>query len=114
MIHKKNIIIKNHCFKNIDAMEFGIPEAILLNFITEIIEKKCENNTDTIDGKVWIYIKTSEILHEFPYFKNQQKIIRTLASLVHKGALIKEDYNICKNDFTLWYALADKINSVKS
>ena len=85
------------------AREYGIPSAILLQQISEIIHDNEQNKTDKVDGKVWMIQGSRELAKRTPYFTDRT-IRRLLSSLIESGLLQKSE--------TGFYALTDKAMSM--
>ena len=100
---KTNFSPESHSFNISVAEKYGIEEAIFINHFAFWIKTNTKNKNNYIDGKVWMYQTYEEILHHFPYFKNKQKVIRTIQSLVDQKVLVKKSFNKCKFDRTNWF-----------
>lgn len=88
------------------ATEYGIKEAILLQFFYFWDAKNRANNSNFRDGRYWTFnsVKAFETL--FPYMTKDQ-IRRTLDKMCELGLIVKDNLNQNPHDRTLWYALTD-------
>ena len=59
------------------------------------------------EGRTWTYQTLDEIQAHFPYYSKRQ-IERIINHLVHKGVLIKGNFNDTGYDRTLWYAFINE------
>ncbi|NRA88754.1 MAG: hypothetical protein HRU28_15500 [Rhizobiales bacterium] len=102
--------IPTHAYLVDDAFKFGVESAAVLFHIKYILQRNENSEQHLFDGLYWYRIEKDELLLQFPYFKNRQKIERLLANLVKKDVLLCENHNKNKSDQTKWYALQTAIN----
>ena len=96
-----------HHFKVKDAKRYGITEAIVLYNLRFWIAKNKASGKHFYNGKTWTYNSYKAFRELFPYLSESQ-IKRALASLVKRGAILKNNFNKKRYDRTNWYALADE------
>ncbi|MBK8413900.1 MAG: hypothetical protein IPL22_04865 [Bacteroidetes bacterium] len=89
------------------AKEYGVSEAILINYFQFWITKNRNNPKSNKDGKTWTYISRTDLAKVFEYFTVDQ-IKTIILNLIDKHVLIKGNYNLMKVDKTSWYAFEDE------
>lgn len=89
------------------AEEYGIPSAIILQQIAEIIQENERNGVPKVDGKTWACQSSYELARKLPYFTDRN-IRRTLASMVEAGLLQKRDPSDNSMDHSIMYTFTDK------
>lgn len=99
-----------HSFNVEIAEEYGIPSAIILQQIADIIQENERNSVPKVDGKTWMSQSSCALAHRLPYFTDRN-IRRTLASMVEAGLLQKRDTADRSMDHSTWYALTEKAES---
>ena len=102
MIHSFNVEI---------AEEYGIPSAILLQQISEIILANEVSGVQKVDGKTWMSQGSCELAKLLPYFTDRT-IRRALASMVEAGLLVKNDPDSKSMDRSPRFALTDKAETL--
>ena len=101
----------NHSFNVEIASEYGIEEAILLNYFEFWIATNKANKSNFHDGKYWTYNSVASFEELFPYMSKKQ--IRTaLNNIREKGLILTGNYNTSAYDRTLWYSLSDLASSI--
>jgi len=98
-------------FESEHAIQYGINEAILLNYFTFWISLNEKNKAAFIDGYTWTYHSCSNIAEELQ-FMSERQVKYAIKNLLTAGILIKGEYNKAKYDKTNWYRLSlpsDKI-----
>lgn len=93
------------------ATEYGIEEAILLNYLYFWIKKNEANDTNYYENRYWTYNSTKALKELFPYM-SESKIKRVISNLKDKGLIMTGNFNKSSYDRTLWYALTDLGNSI--
>jgi DNA-binding PadR family transcriptional regulator len=96
-----------HSFDIDIATEYGVNEAILLNYLYFWISKNKANEDNCYDGKYWTYNSITALCELFPYM-SRKKIRGALDRLEEKGIIEKGNYNKVTYDRTIWYALTEK------
>lgn len=96
-----------------DAINYGAESALLLYHIKYILQRNEHAEQHLFDDIYWYRIEKEELLRQFPYFKNRQKIERLLANLVKNGILMCKNHNENQSDQTKWYGLhtAETLNA---
>ena len=94
-------------FNTKEAIEYGMKEAILIEYFRCWIGLNKKKNVNTKNGKTWFYNACSEISSNFG-FMSEQTVRNTINSLIKQGVLISGNYNKVRFDRTLWYAFADE------
>lgn len=102
MIHSFNVEI---------AEEYGIPSAIILQQIADIIQENERNSVPKVDGKTWMSQGSCELAKLLPYFTDRT-IRRALASMVEAGLLVKNDPDSKSMDRSPRFALTDKAETL--
>ena len=95
-----------HAFDVDIAAEYGVKEAILIQFFYFWHTVNEANGNNFRDGRYWSYNSVKAFEKLFPYMTKDQ-IRRTLERLVDKGLIIKGTFNTNTYDRTSWYALSD-------
>jgi hypothetical protein len=100
-----------------DAILYGVPEAMLLNFLRHNIGEKKNNPTENLkyykDGKFWYYNSKRKFAAFFPYWTEKQ--LRTLLSnLIESKILITGNFNKKAYDKTIWYTINDEVDAINS
>ena len=98
----------NHSFNKADAVQYGIPAAILIEHFRFWIEKNRANEKHFMEDRTWSYNSVKAFTELFPYMGIKQ-IRAALDKLVTEGVLLKRDWNEGKADRTLWYAFRDEV-----
>lgn len=96
-----------HSFDREIATEYGMLEAVLLNYFYFWIEKNKANNINFYDGKYWTFNSIKAMKSLFPY-ATKGSLERCLNHLKKEGLIITGNYNKEGYDRTLWYALTEK------
>lgn len=106
--------IPTHAYLVADAVLHGVEAAALLYHIKYILQRNQNSEQNIFDDIHWYRIEKNELLRQFPYFKNRQKIERLLVGLVKKDVLICKNHNENQSDQTKWYALqtAQNLNAL--
>jgi hypothetical protein len=89
------------------AMEFGLPEAIMIHYFESWITSNRSRRINFHDGRTWSYNTAQALTEDFPFWSVPQ-IRRVLRSLLDQGILIRGNYNTRGGDQTLWYAFRDE------
>ena len=100
-----------HSFDKDIAVQFGLPEAILLNHMLYWIEQNEANRINFNDGYYWTYNTSKAYSEIFPYL-SQRQVQCALKHLRDEGILIAGNYNKSAYDRTLWYAFTEKGKSI--
>jgi hypothetical protein len=102
---------KDYHFNIKDAMEYGLPEAVMLSNIKWWVIRNKANEKNFHDERTWTFNSVRAYGELFPFWSDKQ-IRRVLDSLVNQGAIISGNYNKTAYDRTKWYALADEMKSL--
>jgi hypothetical protein len=94
-----------HTFDPVEAVKYGILEAVLLSNIRWWVAKNQANGRHSHDGKYWTYNSAKAFTKLFPY-ASQQQIQRALKRLEDAGVLYVGSYNSNPYDHTKWYSVA--------
>lgn len=97
-----------HAFDVKIAEIYGIEEAIVLHHFQFWIKFNKRLSRNFKEGRTWTYQTQDELVAHFPYFKNRQKLIRIIESLVKMKVLKKGNFNKMKFDRTVWYAFEEE------
>jgi hypothetical protein len=90
-----------------EAVEYGVPEAIMIwNFRFWILKNKA-NEKHQYEDKTWTYNKIEAFQELFPFWSKRQ-IEHLLNKLIDKNVLIKGNFNQNKHNRTCWYAFIDE------
>lgn len=100
-----------HSFDVDIASEYGILEAVILNFFAHAVESNEANGRNYHDGHYWTYNSIKAFQKIFPY-ATDKKIRNTLKHLEDEELVIVGNYNNISYDRTKWYALTDKGKSI--
>lgn len=100
-----------HSFDVDIAKNYGLNEAILLNYLIFWILKNKANEENFYDGYYWTYNSTRAFSELFPYM-SQRQIQYALNHLKEEGLIQTGNYNKSLYDRTCWYALTDKTISI--
>lgn len=113
MIQYNPLHIPTHAYLVGDAVLHGVEAAALLYHIKYILQRNEHSSQNLFDDLYWYRIEKDELLKQFPYFKNRQKIERLLNNLVKKEVLLCKNHNENQSDQTKWYALrtAETLNA---
>lgn len=98
----------HHSFDINYAREFGIEEAIFIQHFQFWISYNKVRGKNQIDGRTWSYQTQKSMFAHFRYFKNRDKILRVIRSLVKQKVLIKSNFNKNAYERTSWYAFQDE------
>ena len=93
-----------HTFDPVDAVKYGILEAVLLSNIRWWVAKNQANGRHNHDGKYWTYNSAKAFTKLFPY-ASQQQIQRALKRLEDAGVLTVGSFNSNPYDHTKWYSV---------
>jgi hypothetical protein len=94
-----------HTFDPVEAVKYGILEAVLLSNIRWWVAKNQANGRHNHDGRYWTYNSAKAFTKLFPY-ASQQQIQRALKRLEDAGVLCVGSYNSNPYDHTKWYSVA--------
>lgn len=94
-----------HTFDPVEAVKYGILEAVLLSNIRWWVAKNQANGRHNHDGRYWTYNSAKAFTKLFPY-ASQQQIQRALKRLEDAGVLHVGSYNSNPYDHTKWYSVA--------
>lgn len=94
-------------FNTEEAKEYGINEAIIIEYIRCWISHNKKKKLNFIEEKTWMYNTYSEMASQFS-FMNETQVRYALKKLINSGILITGNYNKFKYDRTTWYAFADE------
>ncbi len=97
----------NHSFNIAVAAEYGILEAVLLEYLNFWVTKNKANGVQYYDGYYWTYNSTKALAELFPY-ASKTTIYRALRHLEDEGLVLSGNYNKAAYDRTMWYTLAEK------
>lgn len=93
-----------HTFDPVDAVQYGILEAVLLANIRWWVAKNKANGRHLHDGRYWTYNSAKAFTKLFPY-ASQQQIQRALKRLEDAGMMKIGNYNSNPYDHTKWYSV---------
>jgi len=94
-----------HTFDPVEAVKYGMLEAVLLSNIRWWVAKNQANGRHNHDGRYWTYNSAKAFTKLFPY-ASQQQIQRALKRLEDAGVLHVGSYNSNPYDHTKWYSVA--------
>lgn len=97
----------NHSFNVAVAAEYGMLEAVLLEYLYFWITKNKANDVQYYDGYYWTYNSTKALAGLFPY-ASRATISRALRHLEDEGLILSGNYNKSAYDRTMWYTLEEK------
>ena len=100
-----------HSFNVYTAKEYGIIEAILLNYFEYWIAKNVANQKNFNNGFYWTYNSTRAFTELFPYI-SQRQIQNALKHLKELDIIQTGNFNKSAYDRTLWYAFTKKGYSI--
>lgn len=103
----KGVIYMNHSFNVAVAAEYGMLEAVLLEYLNFWITKNKANDVQYYDGHYWTYNSTKALAGLFPY-ASRATISRALRHLEEEGLILSGNYNKSAYDRTMWYTLEEK------
>lgn len=101
---------KAYLFETEDALKYGLDVAILLNVFRYWIAQNMSQGRHFHDGRYWTYNTKKKWADFFPFW-TERHVKTVLDSAVRQGALVTGNYNESSYDRTLWYALADTVQS---
>lgn len=101
----------NHSFSVEVAVEYGMAEAVVLEYMYFWCQKNEANRKNMKDGLAWTYNSIKALCELFPYL-TEKKIINTLKHLEDEGLLVSGCFNSNKYDRTKWYAVTKKGKSI--
>ncbi len=101
----------NHSFNVAVATEYGMLEAVLLEYLNFWVTKNKANGVQYYDGYYWTYNSTKALAELFPYV-SKNTISRALHHLEEEGLILSANYNKSAYDRTTWYTLSEKGVSV--
>ena len=107
MSQEENTKSTMHYFYVEIAKLLGVDAALMLNNLIYWIATNSMKGNNYIEGKHWTYSTIEDFKKYFTYWTTSQ-IRRILKSLATQGAIIRGNYNKCKYDRTIWYALNDE------
>lgn len=90
-------------FDTQEAAQYGVDEAIMINYFRYWIRHNRANNHNQIDGKFWTY-NTIPALSSFFGFWTEKQVRRILNSLMDQDVLVKANHNQKGYDRTTWYS----------
>lgn len=93
-----------HCFDAYIAAEYGILEAILLNFISIWIDGP--DHVTAEDGRKWTRMSVRGFC-SLMHYASHKSVSDALKHLEDGGLILVENLNDSKMDRTLWYTLTD-------
>ncbi len=96
-----------HNFDTQLAKQYGVNQAILLEYFRFWITLNRNNNKNHHEGKTWLYNTVQSIHEVYSYFTYKQ-VRYAIGVLIKKGVLVKNKFNRCAWDKTCWYAFADE------
>ena len=108
--NKKPDVIDNdgfYHFRVLDAIRFGVDEAIMVANFRFWIQKNKANNKHFYKGRYWTYNSYKAFSELFPFWSGKQ-IRRILQSLIHQEVIITNNFNKTQYDKTKWYAFKDE------
>lgn len=97
----------SHSFDIYLADQYGIEEAIFINYFQHWIRKNKSLQRNQHEGRTWMFETQEEMAENFPYM-NRLKVLRVIKKLVKKGVLMKGKFNKIKYDNTNWYAFVEE------
>ncbi len=89
------------------AYEYGIEEAIVLDYFIYEIHQKAANGFNYRKGRNWTYNTYDGLLERLP-FKTRKPLMRVINFLENKGLLVSGNFNKVGYDRTRWYSLSDE------
>lgn len=96
-----------HFFDVKFAEQYGVPEAIFLNYLRHHIEGNKANGINFHHGRTWSYNTYEALARIFPYFTVPQ-VKHLIKKLVDQKVIIKNKIRKSKSDHTNWYAFHDE------
>ena len=92
------------------AKELGsLNEAAFMQQLHYWLDIKKQTGKNFVDGRYWVYNSVEEWLKQFPWMTSAT-LRRTIAKLVEKGYVIKDNHSPKQMDHTCWYTINyDKI-----
>lgn len=95
-----------HAYKVEVAREYGILEAVLLNYLEFWCTSNAANERNIHEGRAWTYNSAKAMSELFPEASAHQ-IRRALNHLEEAGLIVSGNFNKSAYDRTKWYALTD-------
>ena len=99
--------MKKNFFNDEYARDYGVEEAIIIEFLKFHIEVRYKNKKFSRDEKHWTFGSAKSISDNYLYL-NESKVKRLINSLKKQGVIITENFNAMGYDRTLWYAFVDE------
>ena len=102
-----------HSFDTEIAGEYGIPSAIILQQIVDMVHEIDGNGGPYVNGKAWVRRSVKDFAVDMPYLC-YDTVKRGLDNLVNKGLIEKSNYSTKLTDRSLWYTLTEKTEQMPS
>lgn len=100
-----------HHFNIEIATQYGMLEAVLINYFDFWLRKNEANNSNYHDGTYWTFNSIKALGELFPYV-SEGKIRNAIKHLEQEGILLTGHYNKNAHDRTTWYAFSKKGKSI--
>ena len=94
-------------FREEEAIEYGVNEAIMISNFRYWITKNKANGKHEHEGRTWKYNSRKAFSEIFKFWSDEQ-IKRILNSLVSKNIIQKGNFNKAGFDRTKWYSFVDE------
>lgn len=101
-----------HIFDVEEAIEYGVVEAIVIQYFRFFIKMNRANNHNFYDGRTWTYNSNKAFLEYWPYLTAGQ-IRAVLERLKKMNVIMTGNYNANRLDQTLWYAFVNEDDFIK-
>lgn len=96
----------HHSFDTEVAEKYGMPCAVIFQWMLYWVEYNRANGTNFHDGRYWVYCSNTGLQEYFPYIGMKQ--LRTaLKRLMDEKMLVAGRYNAVAFDRTLWYSIGE-------
>ena len=96
-----------HSFNVEIAKKYGMPCAVILEYIRFWISKNEADGRNYYDGYFWTYASLRELAERFPYLTWDQ-VRRSIEKLRNDGVITSGNFNKRGFDRTLWYTITRK------
>lgn len=95
---------KYHSYDLDDVRNYGMTEAIILNFIRRWLKSNRKHGKATVNGRVWMFQTLDQLADELFYIA-RSTIHRKLKKLIEAGAIVVECLNPHSYDRKRWYSM---------
>jgi hypothetical protein len=96
-----------HYFDEQIAVEYGLPQAVMIAHLRQWIRHNQANGTNLHDGRTWTYNSLEAWAELLPFWSADQ-VKRILNNLQERGVILKGNYNAAGYDRTCWYAFREE------